>query len=180
MHRRQAVRGVVVFQLDNVQGAGLGVVVGSLDALVGRAVPEAERVAANIRAANGDRRQRFAAGRDARLPLEDQQLAVAHLGGTVMQPGNACDEVVVRLSQLVRTRHNGMHIAGRYPAIAAGHRSDNLGQGLALEAAVSGGLATAAHVAGLAPYDQRIRWAGQFHLIDRIAVDAGQLRAVIA
>ena len=76
MHRRQAVRGVVVVQIHHHQFAGGFVLALGAHRLVGRAIAQPKAVAADVRFIDGDDAQCLAAGRDTALTRHDDQLAV--------------------------------------------------------------------------------------------------------
>ncbi|MNG08796.1 hypothetical protein D3C84_921800 [compost metagenome] len=93
--------------------------------------------------------------------------------------GHAGDEVEVGFIELVHARHPGVDRARRLPAIAGGHVADDLRQADVLPTAAAGGLATAAHVAGLAADHQRVRWTGNRDLVHGVTAHARQVGAGI-
>lgn len=63
-------------------------------------------------------------------------------------------------------------LAHRLPSVLCGHVIDDAGQADVFPTAAAGGFAAAAHVAGLAPDHQGIRWAGQFDLVHGVTPEA--------
>ena len=92
MHRRKAVRGVVVVQIHHRQFAGGFVLVLGAHSLVGRAIVQPKAVAADVRFVDGHDAQCLAAGRDTALTRHDYQLAVRDLGRAVVLPGHGSDD----------------------------------------------------------------------------------------
>ena len=95
MHRRKAVRGVVVVQVHHRQFAGGFVLILGSHSLVGRAIAQPKAVAADVRFVDGDDAQCLAAGRDTALTRHDDQLAVRDLGRAVVLPGQPGNEIEV-------------------------------------------------------------------------------------
>jgi hypothetical protein len=88
--------------------------------------------------------------------------------------GQARDEVEVRLIELIGAGHLDLHWTHGLPVVTRGNVGHDPRQRHVFPAAATGGLAAAAHVAGLTSDHQRIRWAGQFDFVDDVAADAGQ------
>ena len=143
------------------------------DRFVGAAIREAELPAADVATGQGDRAQCLAACALPRLALQNQQLAVRHFGGAVVLPGQPGDKVEIRLAELVGPGDQSGHRAHRLPAVAGGHVCHDTDQCDDLPTAAAGGFAAAAHIAGLAPDHQGIRWAGQFDLVHGVTPEAG-------
>ncbi len=180
VHRRQAVRRLVVGQLDHLQLARLRVLVLGLHRLLRVAITEAELIAGNVRLVDGDDRQRLAGGALPALARHDQQLAFGHLGGAVVLLGQAGDKVVIRLIALVDALDLGVDRARHLPAVALGDFANDLRQRHVLPAAATHGLAAAAHVAGLAANHDGVGRPAQFHLVDGVRAQAGQPLALVA
>lgn len=149
VHRRQAVRRVVVAQGDHGELAALLVLALGRYRLVRVAVTKAKLKAADVTALNHHHAKGLSRTALATLKRHHQQLAVGHLGGAVVLLGQARDEVEIRLVEPIRSRHLSLHGVHRLPAIARGDISDDARQGYVFPIAAAGGLAAAAHVAGL-------------------------------
>jgi len=176
MHRRQAGRGVVVVDRYHRQLAALLVLMLGGHGFVRVAITETELPTAEVTPGQRDRPERFTACGLSTLSRHHQQLAVGHLGRAVVLFGQPGDEIKIGLVELVDPGDFGRHRTHRLPAITRGDIGHDLRQRHTLPAPATDGLATAAHVAGLALDYDGIGRTGHLDRVYRVTAHARQGR----
>ncbi|MNT28079.1 hypothetical protein D3C72_1637400 [compost metagenome] len=142
--------------------------------LVRMAIPQTKLPAADIATRQGDGAEGLAACTLAALAWHHQQLALGHLGGAVVLPGQASEEIKIGLVELIRPDHFGRYRTPWLPAVARGNVGHDGRQRHVFPTATADGLAGTTHVTGLALDHQCVRRPGDLDLVDHVSPQAGQ------
>ena len=180
LRRFHASWGGWIRQLDFLQLACFGIVVVRLDLAEQRPVWECQRVAGQVVPAQRDRGQRLAASALSFPPGGHDQLAVLHRGRGPVLPGQAGDEVHVRLVDLVGPWYISFHLAHGLQLVPPGNVAHDAGQLHALPTVALLALHRGGDVGRLGADNDALRRPADLDFIDLELADERQRLALIS